>query len=453
MTAILLAAGVGKRMGEDAVPKCLLSVGGKTLLRRTLEDLRSVGVSDVVLVVGFRKELLEAEARKHAGSLRLHVVENPRYREGAILSLWSARRFLDQEALIMDADVLCPPAVFERMLLSPHANCFLVDDSSEDSGEEQMVFGRGDRAFHIAKRAPAEVQKELSRFGESIGFLKLSTEAARELRSLLEWKVGSGTVGIEHEQVYPELMKKVIVGVERMRGLPWAEIDTPEDLKRAQEEILPRMQAPQCLNRRIAGFFLPWVLRLPLSANQWTFVSLLLGLASVFYIADGGYSKGVWGALLFQLFYLADDWDGAVARAKGQSSVIGGWLDVSVDAVVQTALVVALTAGLLRQEGAPGWVRPLGAVAAAGMMLDFVVTLRAKACGVGPGVFGDLSRNAGEGFSTRLPGWLRRNLSHENFSLVLAAALALDQRQPLLAGMAVGCHAYWIHFLRDTMER
>ena len=55
----------------------------------------------------------------------------------------------------------------------------------------------------------------------------------------------------------------------------------------------------------------------------------------------------------------------------------------------------------------------------------------AKARGVGPGVFGDLSRNAGQGIASRLPGWLRRNLSHENFSLVLAAALVLDQRLAL----------------------
>lgn len=452
MTAILLAAGVGKRMGPDAIPKCLLRVGEKTLLRRTLEDLRSAGVGDVVVVVGFQKEQVAAEARGAAGSLRLHLLENPRYREGAVLSLWTARGFLDQEVLIMDADVLCPPAALERMLRSAHANCFLVDESAADTGEEQMVFGRGDRALQIAKGASQEIRREMRRFGESVGFLKLSSGAARKLRALLEQRVSAGGVNIEHEQVYPDLLRQEIVGIEQVRGLPWTEIDTPEDLRRAQEEILPRMQAPPCLNRQIAGGFVPWVLRLPLSANQWTLVSLGLGLASVSFIASGGHADAVRGALSFQLFYLADDWDGAVARARGTSSYWGGWLDVSVDAVVQTALVVALTAGLLRQ-GAPGWVGVLGAVATAGMVLDFAVTLRAKARGFGPGVFGDLSRNAGQGFSTRLPSWLRRNLSHENFSLLLAAALVLEQRLALLAAMAVGCHAYWIRFLRDRMER
>lgn len=445
-------------MGPDAIPKCLLRVGGETLLRRTLEDLRSAGVGDVVVVLGFQKEAVAEEARRVAGPMRLHLLENPRYREGAILSLWTARSFLDQGVLIMDADVLCPPAALERMIRSPHANCFLVDNTAQETGEEQMVFGRGDRAFHIAKRAPEEIRREMSLFGESVGFLKLSSGAARQLRALLEQKVAAGVVDIEHEQVYPELLRQEIVGCERMRGLPWTEIDTPEDLRRAQEEVLPRMHPPQCLNRQIAGWFLPWVLRLPLSPNQWTGVSFLLGLASVFFIAMGGYGDGVRGALLFQLFYLADDWDGAVARARGQSSFWGGWLDVSVDAVVQTALAVALTAGLLRQ-GAPGWVGLLGAVATAGMVLDFVVTLWAKGRGLGPGVFGDPSRDAGQGPrsspgagpASRLPGWLRRNLSHENFSLVLVAALLLGQPLPLLALMAVGCHVYWFHFLRDTM--
>lgn len=452
MTAILLAAGVGKRMGPEALPKCLLPVGGKSLLRRTLENLRSAGVGDVVLVVGFQKEAVAEEARGSAGSMRLHLLENPRYREGAILSLWTARSFLDEAVLIMDADVLCSPAALERMLRSPHASCFLVDDSSADTGEEQMVFGRGDRAFHIAKSASGEIPREMKRFGESLGFLKLSSGAARQLRGLLEQRVSAGGVSVEHEQVYPDLLRKEVVGVEQVRGLPWAEIDTPEDLRRAREEILPRMQAPPCLNRQIAGWFVPWVLRLPLTANQWTLVSLGLGLASVLFIASGEYADGVRGAFFFQFFYLADDWDGAVARARGTSSFWGGWLDVSVDAVVQTALAVALTAGLLGQ-GAPRWVGLLGVAATAGMVLDFAVTLRAKALGFGPGVFGDLSRAGGRGFAARLPGWLRRNLSHENFSLVLAAALLLDQPLALLAAMAVGCHAFWIGFLRDRMKR
>ena len=158
LTAILLAAGVGKRMGPVAGPKCLARVGGKSLLCRTLESLRAVGVEEVVLVTGFQSEAVAREARAHAGGMRLQVLENPRYKEGAILSLWTASDFLDRDVLVMDADVLCPQAAFERLVSSSSRNCLLVDRSVRETGEEQMVFGRESRALHIAKKAPAEIR-------------------------------------------------------------------------------------------------------------------------------------------------------------------------------------------------------------------------------------------------------------------------------------------------------
>ncbi len=238
MTGVLLAAGVGKRMGSKPPPKCLLTVGNRSLLQRTLESLRAVGVSHLVLVVGYRKEEVAAEARRCAGSMTLTVVENPRFQEGAILSLWSARSFFDDDLLIMDADVLCPLAAFSRLTGSLQANCLLVDGTSVDTGEEQMVLGQGKRALQITKRPSQELKAAMTSFGESIGFLKLSREAAPLLRRLLEEKVQAGVVNIEHEQVYPDLFRETAVGCERVDGLPWMEIDTPEDLERAEKVVL-----------------------------------------------------------------------------------------------------------------------------------------------------------------------------------------------------------------------
>jgi len=226
-------------MGPNAVPKCLLPIGGRSLLQRTMESLRAVGVHRVVLVVGYRKEQVIAEAKAVAGSLPLVVVENPRYREGAVLSLWSARETFGDDLLIMDADVLFPAAGLHRLVGSRQPNCILVDDASPNTGEEQMVLGRGQRVLHIAKRPSAEVCAALTLFGESVGFLKLSKEAAGVLCGLLEAAVQKGSVDIEHEQVYPELFARVEVGFERVDDLRWTEIDTPEDLRRAEREILP----------------------------------------------------------------------------------------------------------------------------------------------------------------------------------------------------------------------
>lgn len=451
ITAILLAAGVGKRMGPDADPKCLLQVGGRTLLRRMLEDLRSAGVLEVVLVVGFRKEQVAAEARRFSGELRLQVIENDRYREGAVLSLWSARAFLDRPVLVMDADVLCPPSAVARLVGSPYPGAILVDGSSVESGEEQMVFGDQGRVFHIAKRPGEEIRRRWRLLGESVGFLKLSGDGAVQLRRMLEENLNSGAVTLEHEQLYPRLFEKIFVGCERVDGMAWTEIDTPEDLERARSEIFPRWSFPKCLNRRFSDLFFPWVSRLPLGPNHWTAIGFLLGLLALVCWADGGYRMGLLGAVLFQLFYLTDNWDGDLARLRGVSSRLGAWFDLWVDALVQTALPVALAAGLMAR-GVEPWVSALGWVAAAGMALDFLITFWARIRGFGPAVFSDRAERSG-GAPSRWIRWIRVNGTNENFSLVMAGVLLADGRLPFLIAAAVGSHLYWTQFLWNERHR
>ena len=239
MTAILLAAGVGKRLlgVSGGRPKCLIEVGGRSLVGRLLDGLLAAGVRDAVIVTGFGEDALRAAIGDGPPGMRVAWRSNPRFREGAILSLWSARDALDGAAIVMDADVLCGPELIARLVASRHPNCFLLDGSVEETGEEQMLLVRGGRVLNIVRGgAPGY---ELS--GESVGFLKLSGSAARILRELLERRVAAGDTGIEHEEVYPELLARVDVGFERIDGMPWTEIDFPEDVARAERDVLPRL--------------------------------------------------------------------------------------------------------------------------------------------------------------------------------------------------------------------
>jgi L-glutamine-phosphate cytidylyltransferase len=238
MTAIILAAGVGKRLvGHTDGPKCLVEIGGRTLLARLLAGLAAAGVRDVVVVTGFGDAAVRAAVARDSAGVRVRCVTNARFREGAILSLWTARDALDGPALIMDADVLCGADLIARLVRSPHENCFLLDGGVASTGEEQMLLVRDGRVRNIVRGgAPGY---ELA--GESVGFLKLSASAARLLRDLLAARVAAGDCGIEHEQVYPDLLARVDVGFERVDGVPWTEIDFPEDVRHAEAEVLPRL--------------------------------------------------------------------------------------------------------------------------------------------------------------------------------------------------------------------
>jgi choline kinase len=248
MKAIILAAGVGKRFKEvtDRRPKCLIDIQGKTLLERALAALGAAGVAQAVLVVGYRGEMIKQKIGSSCSGVYITYVNNPQYKKGAILSLLSARDEFDDDILVMDADVLFPVAMIDRLIRSPYANCFLLDGSAENTGEEQMLLTRGGRVVNIVRGGSGDFDV----IGESVGFLKVSRSDAPFLGTILDELVAQGRDTIEHEEAYPVFLSQRIVGFERVDDLPWTEIDFPEDLQRAEREVLPRIVA---LDQKLEG--------------------------------------------------------------------------------------------------------------------------------------------------------------------------------------------------------
>src|SRR5437016_11235047 len=99
MKAIILAAGVGKRIGAAAGnrPKCLLEFGGRSLLVRYLDALLAVGVKSAVLVVGHRQELIRDAVGENYRGLAIRYVVNDQYHRGSLYSLWLARGSFDDD--------------------------------------------------------------------------------------------------------------------------------------------------------------------------------------------------------------------------------------------------------------------------------------------------------------------------------------------------------------------
>lgn len=239
MKAIILAAGVGKRFKEmtDHRPKCLIEIQGKTLLERTLSALGAAQVDQAVIVIGYRGDMIQQTIGANCGGVQVRYVFNDRFEKGAILSLWSAREEFDDDILIMDADVLFPVAMINRLIRSSQANCFLLDGSSENTGEEQMLLTRGGRVLNIVRGGSGDFDV----IGESVGFLKVARDDAPLLRSILDDLVAQGRDSIEHEEAFPTFMAQREIGFERVDDLPWTEIDFPEDLARAEQEVLPKI--------------------------------------------------------------------------------------------------------------------------------------------------------------------------------------------------------------------
>lgn len=244
MRAIVLVAGAGWRLKPytEATPKCLLDMGGKSLLVRYLEIFSALGIREAVLVVGFLKEKVMAEAARGPADVQVRFVQNDQFTKGNILSLWHARLEFDDEVLILDGDVLYPQELLARLLASPDPNAIVVDERFRDSGEEQKVVCEDGWVVEVTKKISGDPRVR----GEAVGFLRLSAEAAEVLRGILEEFIETGKDSLEYEEAFRELAAEVPIGLVEVGDLPWIEIDFEEDLARAREQILPQVE---CLDR------------------------------------------------------------------------------------------------------------------------------------------------------------------------------------------------------------
>ena len=111
MKAVILAAGVGKRLWPVTQhrPKCLIEIGGQTLLSRYLEVLAGVEIRDVTIIVGYKQEMIRA-AVGHAtpGGASIAYLVNEEFHRGSISSLWIARTALSDDVVIYGCRCLIP---------------------------------------------------------------------------------------------------------------------------------------------------------------------------------------------------------------------------------------------------------------------------------------------------------------------------------------------------------
>ena len=240
MKAVILAAGRGRRLGPftDRHPKCLLRFGGESLLQRHLRLLAASGISEITVVAGYLAEQIRTEVSASACPAPVRVVLNPQFDRGSGLSALSAWDvFTSSACLLMDADLLYGEELLERLLRTGSPNCLLVDGVLDDSGEEvKVVVDPDGRPCKLGKSAqPGDLVA-----GESIGIFRFDRPAGRlladRLRSLCE-----ADPDAEHETAIDALMREVELASVRADGLPWIEIDFPEDVERASAEIYPRL--------------------------------------------------------------------------------------------------------------------------------------------------------------------------------------------------------------------
>ena len=218
-------------------PKCLIEIGGQTLLHRYLTSLRSVGIHSVDMIVGYKQEMIRTAVAVNDSGIRVNFLVNEQFHRGSISSLWIARMALDDDAIIMDADVLFHQEILRRLVQSPHENALLMDETVKQTGEECMVVVESGRVIALTKTMPLHYDYA----GEGVGFLKVRHADAPHVVASLKTHVDRDDWHMEYEDALVGFFRDVTVGHEKIGGLPWTEIDFIEDVAKAEREVLPKL--------------------------------------------------------------------------------------------------------------------------------------------------------------------------------------------------------------------
>ena len=235
MIGVILAAGMAKRLRPltDTKPKCLLEVGGKTLLQRTVDAMATAGINEFVVVTGYRGNMIRDFLTIRYPQFTIRFLDNVDYaNNNNIYSLWMAGQIVRGQAfLLMDSDILCDPAAVVRIASEPEAALAV---NRHELGEEEMkvVVDNQMRITEISKTCRPE-----DAMGESVGIEKMTANYSEALfRELDQMILQEGLIDIFYERAFERLIPqghtfRVIDTTDYFSY----ELDTPEDLQRAQE--------------------------------------------------------------------------------------------------------------------------------------------------------------------------------------------------------------------------
>ena len=219
----------------DEKPKCLLEVGGKTLLQRTVDAMISAGVKEFVVVTGYRAEMIREFLTVNYQLSIINYIDNVDFEHNNnIFSLWLAMQKLHgQEVLLMDSDILCDPEAVRRVARKTDPALAM---QQHELGEEEMkiVVDEAGRITEISKTcSPADA------IGESVGIEKMTpayTEAIyQELRKMI---LDENLIDIFYERAFERLiLQGHTFEVVDTTDLFSYELDTPEDLEKASAAL------------------------------------------------------------------------------------------------------------------------------------------------------------------------------------------------------------------------
>ncbi|NRA95228.1 MAG: phosphocholine cytidylyltransferase family protein [Planctomycetes bacterium] len=242
MKAVILSAGQGRRLLPltRRVPKCALNVSGRSIIHWQIDVLMDAGIDQIVVVLGHGASQVEALLARHPKRSQIRTLYNPFHSvSDNLATAWLASPEMDEDFLLLNGDTLFEQEGVRRVLASPTCPVTVTVDEKDSYDDDDMrVTLDGTRLVRIGKHLrPSETH------AESIGMLLFRGDGPARFRWARERAVRKPE-GLEqwYLTVVDELGQSGFVSTASIKGLRWAEVDTPADLDDAAMVLARRVR-------------------------------------------------------------------------------------------------------------------------------------------------------------------------------------------------------------------
>ena len=227
MKVFILAAGRGTRISRflSGKPKCTVDIGGIPLIRYTVELLKSRGIKDIAISLGYRADVIK-EVLKGCG---VTYYINPFYDvTNSIASAWFAKDFLTgDDILIMNGDVYLEAALLDRILEEQGSPVMYADESRRETADYKFFYEDGILRKYGKELAGDDIT------GEYIGIGRFSKDFMPDFLRRMEEMIGRQEHQVWWENVVYSMCSGRTGYVKDVGGMFWAEVDYIEDYDRS----------------------------------------------------------------------------------------------------------------------------------------------------------------------------------------------------------------------------
>ncbi|MFH1379106.1 MAG: phosphocholine cytidylyltransferase family protein [bacterium] len=227
MKAVIVAAGEGKRIADitGGKPKCLLEIGGTTLINRLINQLKQEGIKEIAIIVGYKKESIINQIDSS-----IKVIENPFYTNtNNMASLFCARDFIKgNEFIYVHGDLIMEDKIINKCSAESGDVVMAVDFKPCDE-EAMKVRVEKDLIIESSKEIPLDKSA-----GEWIGVIKFSQRGGNMFFTEAKKALDEGYKNAYDTLVLTRMAQQMPIRSSNITGLPWVEIDFKEDFEKAE---------------------------------------------------------------------------------------------------------------------------------------------------------------------------------------------------------------------------